>query len=49
MNMVYADSTTTGITKRPFDKPDFAIDVTFNCDSLRMVTGETEKDKFEEF
>ena len=49
MTNVYADSVTTGITKRAFDKPLFKVDVTFNCDSLQQIIKMTEKDKFDEF
>ena len=49
MNKVYADSVTTRITKRDFDKPSFKVDVTFNCDSLQQIIKMTEKDKFDEF
>ncbi|TSA29688.1 MAG: penicillin-binding protein [Bacteroidetes bacterium] len=50
MQKVYDDSTHTGITRRNFDRPDFAIDVTFNCDSLlRNPAKKPGKDKFDEF
>ncbi|MFH1160053.1 MAG: transglycosylase domain-containing protein [bacterium] len=49
MKKVYADSTTTGITKRAFDRPDFPVDVTFNCDSLAKIRKKPDKNKFDEF
>jgi len=49
MQKVYADSLTTGITMRPFDLPDFPVDVTFNCDSLVLVKKKPAKNKFDEF
>jgi len=49
MKKVYADSITTGITKRNFDKPSFKVDVTFNCDSLQQINKINERNKFDEF
>ena len=49
MQKVYADSVNTGIYKRDFTRPNFKIDVTFNCDSLRLSVDKPDKNKFDEF
>ena len=50
MTQVYADSTHTGIVKRPFDRPDFEINVSFNCDSIIQIQrAQDPDDLFDDF
>lgn len=49
MQKVYADSLNTGVYKRNFTRPDFEVDVTFNCDSLSQATRKPSRDKYDEF